>query len=985
MIGSAINQYRIVEKIGQGGMGEVFLADDTSLNRKVALKFLPSALAESPEFRERFLVEAQAAAALSHPNICVIHEVGEAEDRSFIAMEYVEGDTLQEKIRAGGLGVEDVLSLISQVAAGLEEAHGKGITHRDIKSSNIMVTGKGQAKILDFGLAKVRGGPALTKTLTTLGTVAYMSPEQAAGDEVDHRTDLWSAGVVLYEMLTGELPFQGERETVVIHHILNESPKPLQGFSPAVPAELQRVVGKALKKNPEARYASAGDLLADLRRYEEGLRAEAAGVFNVRSLIRNLRRPAVGIPTALAFIAFIVFGFWFSQRQADTRWAREEAIPEIAQLIQDNDVWRNLVPPYRLAKEAEAILGNDPELAALIRQCSREINVLTEPAGASVYMKEYEDPDAEWAFLGVTPLEGVRVPIGIFRWKIEKEGYETVLAAESSWNLGGGEDLISGYDLVRTLDEEGSAPPGMVRVQATETEVGSLGDFFIGRYEVTNREYKTFVDAGGYRNREYWKHPFVKDGREFPWEEASGEFVDQSGQPGPSTWLGGDYLQGQDGHPVSGVSWYEAAAYAEFAGMSLPTAAHWNVARGGFTPMIQWPQLGGFGVFAPFTNFGGQGPGPVGSLPSVTAYGAYDMPGNVREWCWNETAQGKIVRGGSWEDNSYEFGIERQAPPMDRSARNGIRLASYPDLETVPEAAFGYREPQFSFDVHSHPPVPDAVFQVYREQFSYDETELNAQVEYSVESPGGWAHELVSFDAAYGGERVLGHLFLPANTPPPYQTVIYFPGDASSWMPSSEGMESYYEFTMFLSYLVRNGRAVFYPVYKGTFERGSPEFMALLDDSENWDTYAFTELLVQDVKDFRRSIDYLETRPDIDSERLAYYGMSWGANMGAIIPAVEERMRASVLVAGGLFGIGRPESSDLTYVARVNTPTLILNGKYDVFFPPETSSQPMFDLLGTPAEDKRLILYETDHIPPRAEYIKETLAWLDKYLGPVNR
>ncbi len=157
MIGSTIGQYRIVKKIGQGGMGEVFLADDTSLQRKVALKFLPPALADSPEFRERFLVEARAAAALSHPNICVIHEVGEAEGQPFIAMEYVEGETLQQKIRAESLGIEDVVAIMTQVAAGLEEAHGKGIIHRDIKSSNIMVTGTGQAKILDFGLAKVGG------------------------------------------------------------------------------------------------------------------------------------------------------------------------------------------------------------------------------------------------------------------------------------------------------------------------------------------------------------------------------------------------------------------------------------------------------------------------------------------------------------------------------------------------------------------------------------------------------------------------------------------------------------------------------------------------------------------------------------------------------------------------------------------------------------------------------------------------------------
>jgi formylglycine-generating enzyme required for sulfatase activity/pimeloyl-ACP methyl ester carboxylesterase len=691
------------------------------------------------------------------------------------------------------------------------------------------------------------------------------------------------------------------------------------------------------------------------------------------------------IPVAIALIVAFIFGaVWLFKRQSKVRWARDVALPEIEQLIGENDVWRNLVEPYRLAERAEAILGKDTTLAALIHQCSRYIDVLSDPPGASVYMKDYMHPDDEWSFLGVTPLDSVRVPIGIFRWKLEKEGYDTVLAAASTWNVGGKDDIIGGYNFERTLDKKDSIPAGMVRVPATETEVGSLRDFFIGRYEVTNREYKAFVDAGGYRNREYWKHPFLKDGHSLTWEEAMGAFVDQTGRLGPATWIGGDFPEKQSNYPVSGVSWFEAAAYAEWAGMNLPTSVHWDVARGALTPMIQWPQLGGFGILAPFTNFGGQGTVPVGSLLGITAYGAYDMAGNVREWCWNETVAGRVIRGGSWEDNTYEFGNERQAPPMDRSPRNGLRLALYLNPDSVPEEAFGFRKAFFETDYRSQPQVSDAIFRVYREQFAYDQGELNPKVESRKESPEGWIHELVSFDAAYGKERVLAHLFLPSNTPPPYQTVIYFPGSASALMPSSEGMESYYEFTMFLSFLVRNGRAVLYPVYKGTFERGGPEYISLLNIPENANTYAYTELMVQEVKDFRRSIDYLLTRPDFDSQKIAYMGMSWGGNMGAIIPAVENRLGASVLVAGGLTGMGRPEINDLNYVSRVQTPTLILNGKYDVIFPPETSSQPMLDLLGTPPENKRLMLYETDHIPPRVEYIKETLAWLDKYLGPVR-
>jgi dienelactone hydrolase len=698
---------------------------------------------------------------------------------------------------------------------------------------------------------------------------------------------------------------------------------------------------------------------------------------------RRFKLSRILIPAIFALLIVIIPGsVWFFKRQGKIKWAREVALPEIKRMIGDNDAWRNLVEPYRLAVKAETILGRDTTLAALFQQCSRNIDILTKPPGAKVYMKVYVKPDTVWSFIGITPLKSVRVPIGIFRWKLEKEGYDTVLAAASTWDEG--KEGMTGYNFMRTLDRKDSIPKGFVRVSATETDVGHLGDFFIGRFEVTNREYKKFIDNGGYQKQRYWKYPFMKDDRKLTWEEALRVFQDQTGRHGPATWTGGDYPEGQGDYPVSGISWYEAAAYAEWAGKSLPTSIHWDVARGGLTPMIQWPQLGGFGIFAPFTNFGGKGPVKVGSLPGVTAYGAYDMAGNVREWCWNETKDGRVIRGGSWQDNTYEFGNERQAPSMDRSPRNGFRLALYPNPETMPEAAFKFRTPFFGVDFSSQLPVTDAIFKIYKEQFSYDSKNLNPAIESHKESPEGWIHERISFDAAYGKERILAHLFLPTNSTPPYQTVIYFPGAASTWMPSSEDMESYYEFTMFLSFLLRNGRAVLYPVYKGTFERGSPEYMSLLNDLGKVNTYALTELMAQEIKDIRRSIDYLQSRSDIDGKKIAYLGMSWGAEMGAIIPAVEDRFTASVLLAGGLNGLGCPESCDVNYVSRVLTPTLMLNGKYDVLSPPKTSSMPMFNLLGTPKENKRQIFYETDHIPPRAEYIKETLAWLDKYLGPVK-
>jgi dienelactone hydrolase len=686
------------------------------------------------------------------------------------------------------------------------------------------------------------------------------------------------------------------------------------------------------------------------------------------------------VPAVFALLISVFSAVRYFDRQSEIRWAREVALPEIGKLIGENDAWRNLVAPYRLAERTEVILGDDPELAALFSRVALNIDVLTEPPGANVYMKEYVDTASEWTFLGVTPLKKIRVPIGIFRWKMEKEGYAEVLAAESTWSVETTERIVVPNVITRTLDPIGKIPPGMVRVPKTETPAGTLGDFFVGRFEVTNGEYKAFVDAGGYQNRRYWQHPFVEDGREITWEEATSKFIDQSGQPGPALWLAGDYPQGQGDHPVSGVNWYEAAAYAEYTGMSLLTSTHWDVASGGMTPMIQVYQLGGFAILAPFSNFGGQGPVAVGSLSGITAYGANDMAGNVREWCWNESPDGRVVRGGSWLDNTYDFVDARQAPAMDRSPRNGIRLAFYPDPDAIPAQAFEPGQLPETIDVYAQKPVADDIFNIYREQFAYDPMELNSRVETREQSPGGWIHETVSYDAAYGGERVLAHLFLPENVSPPYQAVIYFPGSASTWVPSSQAMENYYEFTMFLSYLVRNGRAVLYPVYKGTFERGEPALTAIHGGD---DSYAYTEFLIQTVKDIRRSVDYLETREDIDSSKLAFYGMSWGGIMGTIVPAVEARFRTSILVAGGLFvSNARPEANAINYVRHVEIPTLMLNGMYDTEI--DRLIKPGFNLLGTPPGDKRLILYETDHIPPRAEYIKETLQWLDKYLGPVK-
>jgi len=962
-------KYKIAEVVGRGGMGIVYKAEDTKLKRRVALKFLPPELMLEEEAKERFVLEAQAAAALSHPNICTIHEINEEKGKSFIAMEYVEGQSLRAKIERGSLEEQEALDIAIQIAEGLDEAHKKGIIHRDIKSANIMVTEKGQAKVMDFGLAKVTGGILLTREGTTLGTVAYMSPEQTRGEKVDYRSDIWSLGVVMYEMLSGQLPFTGDREASVLYSVVHEEPKPLKAIKSGIPAELQQIIYNALKKKRESRYSSTSEMLKDLKKYQDVLRAEELGAFNLRTMLRRIRRPRIAIPAVSLVIAISLVAVGFFNRQAKIRWAREEILPEVEQLVEEN--WRDFTKAYRLAEQAEKYIPNNPKLSEIFSKCSLNINIETEPPGADIYMKEYNAPDSEWEFLGISPLENIRLPVGIFRWKMEKEDYETVLAASLTKKTN---------DLVRVLDKKGSIPEGMVRVTGAETDLGELDDFYIDKYEVTNMQYKEFINSGGYRNREYWKHEFKKGDMALTWEEATAEFVDQTGRPGPATWQGEDYPEGQENYPVSGISWYEAAAYAEFLGKTLPTGYHWDIARGEYTPLIRAPQLGGYAIFAPFSNFEGKGPVPVGSLPGITSYGAFDMAGNVREWNWNERHNGRLISGGAWNDNTYMFGRWSQAPPFDRSPKNGFRCALYPDPERIPESAFSLIELGETRDFYKEKPVPDSIFQVYKDQFSYDKTELNSSVESRDESSEYWVQERITFDAAYGSERIIAILFLPKNIAPPYQTVIYFPGSQSVFRNSSKDLDSCNEFQVFLSFVVKNGRAALFPVYKGTMERRDDALTPIVFGGNS---HLYTEYNIQLVKDFKRCIDYLETRQDINSNKLAYYGMSWGAQLGTIISAVEERLKASVLLAGGLDDLGRPEADQINYVTRVKTPTLMLNGKYDTRY--DTSIKPMFDLLGTPDEHKQLKLFETDHIPPMNEFIKETLAWLDRYLGPVNR
>lgn len=324
MIGKTISHYKILEKLGEGGMGKVYLAEDKKLERKVALKFLPSHLTVDKEARERFEREAKAAAALNHPNIITIYEISEFEKQTFIAMEYVDGVSLREKIsdsslpirqKDGGRSIDNVIDIITQICEGLSKAHQAGIVHRDIKPENILIDGDGRVKILDFGIAKLKGAGKLTKETSTLGTINYMSPEQARGEDVDSRTDIWSLGVVLYEMITGQLPFKAEYEQAVIYSIINEEPLSIRKLSPGFSEEVENILFKLLEKEQGNRYQHCKEIITDLQTIIKKPQSIVTKTNQNKEefLKRNSKFLLFGLPLLAILLLLIWYIFIFNQ------------------------------------------------------------------------------------------------------------------------------------------------------------------------------------------------------------------------------------------------------------------------------------------------------------------------------------------------------------------------------------------------------------------------------------------------------------------------------------------------------------------------------------------------------------------------------------------------------------------------------------------------------------------------------------------------
>jgi formylglycine-generating enzyme required for sulfatase activity/dienelactone hydrolase len=987
MIGRTVSHYRIVETLGGGGMGVVYKAIDTRLNRFVAVKFLSADLTKNAEANQRFVQEAQAASAFDHPNICTIHEIDETPDRElFLVMAFYDGETLKQRIERGPLPIDEALDIAIQTARGLAKAHGAGIVHRDVKPANLIIDTDGLVKILDFGLAKLAKHADITRTGTTLGTVAYMSPEQIRGD-VDARTDVWAMGVVLYEMLAGYRPFVGKDDLAVLASIANDTPKPIASVRADVPAGLPPVLSRALDRRLATRYASAVELLTALTDCRTAMTPLAP---RSGDLWRLLRRPGVAIPTVVVLVAAALSAGIVYRRAGGARWAREEGIPQVMQFVAKDDY----AGAFEVAKEVERYSPNDPVLARLWSEFSAVGSITTMPDGADVYVQDYATPDAAWRPLGRTPLRDIKLPRGVFRFRVEKTGFETqMVAATNPGNLLQNAAYRLNSPIEISLLARGTSPemtpvPGgafPVNLSGFKTdELIRLDPFSIDRHEVTNADFKKFVDRGGYGNPELWRGlSFVLNGHHLAWPAAIKEFHDSTGRAGPATWELGEYLPGQGEHPVSGVSWYEAVAYCRGEGKTLPTVFHW--ARAALSPAELFAPLAP--AIIPLSNFGGKGPAPVGSYRGMGPYGTYDMAGNVREWSWNESAGGRRwIHGGAWSDPVYALVDPLSLPPFDRSTTNGFRCLRYGNEAAIPDA-LSARVETYARDHRSARGVSDEVFDVFRRQFALAKSTLNQRIDWRDTSGEDWTREKISFDAGYQSGRISALLFLPRNSRPPYQVVVYFPG-LSSFVgrTSSDSLQpgGYVELHPggYLDFILKSGRALVWPIYQGSYERWDPALSSAGEEH----LQAFRMRMLHWRYDVGKTLDALSARDDIDINRTAYVGISFGASPALPLLALESRLKAAALIAPGFWYQEMPPEADaINYVSRVTIPTLMLGGRYDYVMPLETSQKPLFELLATPADHKRHVVSEGGHMDfPRGELIREVLGWLDRYLGPVK-
>ncbi len=623
---------------------------------------------------------------------------------------------------------------------------------------------------------------------------------------------------------------------------------------------------------------------------------------------------------------------------------------------------------FLLAREVEAAGATDQLTPELRGTYSRVVNVTSTPPGAKIEQRTYDSKkgDGAWTMLGTAPLEKVSVARGVMEWRATlPDGAVHQLVQPAATNMT--------LEFRPNKQAADGVDGGMVPVQPGTISIGGLiglkvaqevklDAFAIDRLEVRNRDYARFVAAGGYGKPDFWQQPMMDGARVVPFAEAMSRFKDATGRPGPATWKLGNFADGEGDLPVRGISWYESAAYASFAGKELPTLYHWYHAdsAGGWFLLVP--------AILPSANFSGKGPRSSAGSRTIGAFGAVDMAGNVREWISTRTNKGQAIAvGGSWLDVQYQYSYATPHSPWARIEDIGFRCMTRTGAARNEKAEAPAEEIKVRGSA-DRKPVTDAEYAVYTRFFEKSRAPLDIRTEPG-ESPVSpyWTRTKVSYATGYGNERMNAYLYFPKNAKPPYQVVVLMHGSGMLLInkPYDKVGETAEANWIFPEMIVRGGRALLVPIWKGSYER----FAEIEADRD-----FYRERSAQYVSEMRRSVDFLLTRNEIDKDRIGYFGLSFGAVWGSMLLALEPRISAAVFLAGGIEGALddgdylTPEYDGATYAPRVKAPVLMINGREDIRFPYETSQVPLFKLLGSPAGKKAHKTYPGGH---------STLGWFD--------
>jgi dienelactone hydrolase len=643
----------------------------------------------------------------------------------------------------------------------------------------------------------------------------------------------------------------------------------------------------------------------------------------------------------------------------------DEKLPEIVAAF-DNDEFETVFRETKILLDQ----GNtNPVVQSYYDKVTEPVSITTMPEGVEVSFKYVGDSLDNWIALGASPLRNIRVPNSYLEYKFNYQGMEETELIHTYYVKNGlNHFILPTSDAVpanHVMFLGGTKPlsyPGIDHLPGV-----NIGPYSMSRYEVTNKEYKEFVDAGGYQDPEYWAFPYEMNGKVLTFENTVPLLVDKYGKYGPANWSYGNYPDGQGSFPVTGISWFEAMAYAKYKGLSLPNLYQWANAA----------TLSSASYFVPNSNFSKNQLVAVGSLDSKNRNELYDIAGNAREWILNsidETNVKKGILGGGFNDDAYYFNDYYGQNVLDRSISNGMRLVknmeSLATFDVDPSAVVAIAKRDFL----NEEKVSDDVFEIFREQFDYPQKPLNATTSLSQWTSGSFRAERFEVSSAYEKDGVLpGYIFYDSEHAKPLKPIIFFPGSNAIHLTNMDYAIKRY--LSYFDYLMSEGYAVVLPIYLSTYEREDE----LKSDYPN-DSESYKEHVIKWGKDYKRAIDYIVSREDMDAANLTYYGVSWGGYMANILLAIDDRVKSATLYVAGLcFQRSKKEVESYHYSSRITIPVLMLNGEFDQFFPLETSQIPMFKLLGTPEADKKHYVSKTGHFVPRDVLISEHLGWMKKY------